>query len=132
MKSKMELDQTHSEIMALWSEYREGIYEGDADRLAGIFHESANMLNVAPEGLVVTPIRKYFENVRNRTVPKAIGAARRERLISIAIPSDDSAVLTATILVMGKSYTDQLVLMKVQGKWLIVLKTLHLDEEIAG
>jgi len=31
---------------------------------------------------------------------------------------------------MGKSYTDQLVLMKVQGRWLIVLKTYHLDEEL--
>ena len=130
--TKMELGQAHSDIMTLWSEYREGIYEGDSDRLARIFHESANMVNVGADGLVVTPIRKYFDAVRNRAVPKAIGAARRERLISIAIPAEDSAVLTATILVMGKNFTDQLALMKVQGKWQIVLKTYQLDEEITA
>lgn len=125
----IELDSSHSEIMSLWTEYREGIYEGDADRLARIFHDTASMVFVAPEGLVVRPIGEYLNQVRTRPVPKRIGAARRERLVSIAIPSVDSAVLTATILVMGKSFTDQLVLMKVQGRWLIVLKTYHLDDE---
>jgi len=124
-----ELDSSHSEIASLWTEYREGIYEGDADRLARIFHDAASMMFVAPGGLVVQPIKDYLNLVRTRPVPKITGAARRERLISITIPSVDSAVLTATILVMGKSYTDQLVLMKVQGRWLIVLKTYHLDEE---
>lgn len=125
-----ELDSSHSEIISLWTEYREGIYEGDADRLAKIFHDTASMVFVAPEGLIVRPIREYLNQVRTRPAPKKIGAVRRERLISIAVPSVDSAVLTATILVMGKSFTDQLVLMKVQGRWLIVLKTYHLDEEL--
>ena len=125
-----ELDSSHSEIMSLWAEYREGIYEGDSDRLAKIFHDTASMVFVEPEGLVVRPVKEYLNQVRARPVPKKIGAARRERLVSIAIPSVDSAVLTATILVMGKSFTDQLVLMKVQGQWRIVLKTYHLDEEL--
>jgi hypothetical protein len=124
------VDDTHAAILALWSEYRDGIYEGDANRLAAIFHPAASMFYVSGGDLVVTPIAKYFDIVRNRAAPRASGAGRRERLVSLAVPSPDSAVLTATILILQKSFTDQLVLMKQQDKWLIVAKTYHLDEEL--
>ena len=122
----------HAALLDLWTDYREGIYDGDADRLQRIFHPAASMFYVAENEITVTAIPKYIDIVRNRTAPKAIGAKRLERLVSLAVPSIDSAVLTATILISGKSYTDQLVLMKQGGRWLIVAKTYHLDSEEAN
>jgi hypothetical protein len=123
------ISQDHSAILSVWKEYREGIYLGAADRLAEIFHPSASMFFIRDGKLTVIPIPQYIEIVRGRIAPAAASAARSERLVSIAIPSEDSAVLTATILISGKHYTDQLTMMKTDGKWLIVSKTYHLDYE---
>lgn len=119
--------EAHSDVLAVWNSYRDGIYDGDADRLASIFHPSACMFFLKDGQLISTPIENYIEVVRNRTAPRAIDSERRERLLSIAIPSTDSAVVTATILITGRHFTDQLTMMKDGERWLIVSKTYHLD-----
>ncbi len=119
----------HAELLNVWNDYRNGIYEGDAEELSRIFHPAASMFFVNDSGIVVTPIAKYIDIVRNRAAPQKSGAKRDERLVSLAVPSVDSATLTATILIMGKSFTDQLVMMKNDGRWLIIAKTYHLDSE---
>lgn len=120
----------HAELLNVWNDYRNGIYEGDAEKLSGIFHPAAGMFFVSDGSIVVTPIVKYIDVVRNRIAPQKSGAKRDERLVSLAVPSADSATLTATILIMGKSFTDQLVMMKNDGRWQIIAKTYHLDSEI--
>lgn len=117
----------HQALLAVWNGYRDGIYEGDADRLADIFHPSACMFFLKDGQLVATPIGDYIEVVRNRTAPKAVGAERQERLLSIAMPSVDSAIVTATILITGRHFTDQLTMMKDGERWVIISKTYHLD-----
>lgn len=120
----------HAAVLDVWNDYRDGIYEGDVARLERIFHSSASMFYVSGNNVVATPIADYLNIVRDRAIPRSVGAERSERLVALSIPSIDSAVLTATILIMGKSYTDQLVLLKAQGKWTIVTKTYHLDHDV--
>jgi hypothetical protein len=119
----------HTELLKVWNTYRDSIYEGEADGLARIFHPDASMFYVVDGKITVTPIAKYIEVVRNRVAPAKSAAKRDERLVSLALPSVDSAVLTATILILGKSFTDQLVMLKTDGAWQIVAKTYHLDFE---
>jgi hypothetical protein len=109
--------------------YRDSIYLGDADGLARIFNPNASMFYVVDGKITAMPIAKYIEVVRNRVAPVKSGASRDERLVSLAVPSVDSAVLTATIRILGKSFTDQLVMLKTEHVWLIVAKTYHLDSE---
>lgn len=118
-----------AELLNVWDDYRNGIYEGDAEKLSRIFLPAASMFFVDAGSIVVTPIAKYIDIVRNRVAPQKTSAKRDERLVSLAVPSIDSATLTATILIMGKSFTDQLVMMRNDGKWLIIAKTYHLDSE---
>jgi Putative lumazine-binding len=119
----------HAELLNVWNMYRDSIYHGDADGLARIFHPDASMFYVVDRKITVTPIGEYIEIVRNRAAPVKSGAMRDERLVSLTVPSVDSAVLTATILILGKSFTDQLVMLKTDGAWQIVAKTYHLDSE---
>jgi hypothetical protein len=119
----------HAELLNVWNTYRDSIYQGDADGLARIFHPDASMFYVVDGKITVTPIGKYIEVVRDRVAPVKSGAKRDERLVSLAVPSVDSAVLTATILILGKSFTDQLVMLKTDAAWQIVAKTYHLDSE---
>lgn len=119
--------EDHQAVLSVWDNYRNGIYDGDADRLARLFHPSACMFFVLGEELVATPIKKYIEAVRDRAAPRSVAAPRNERFVSLAMPAIDSAVLTATILIMGKHYTDQLTMMKSANGWVIISKTYHLD-----
>jgi hypothetical protein len=118
---------SHAALLDVWNTYRESIYHGDADGLARIFHPDASMFFVVDGSITVTPIVKYIEAVRSREAPVKSGAKRDERLISLAVPSVDSAVLTATVCILGKSFTDQLAMLKSNDGWKIVAKTYHLD-----
>lgn len=121
--------EDHTELLNVWDDYRNGIYEGDAEKLSRIFHPAASMFFVKDGSIAVTPIAKYLDIVRNRTAPQKSNAKRDERLVSLVVPSVDSATLVVTILIMGKSFTDQLVMMRNDGRWLITAKTYHLDSE---
>lgn len=116
-------------LLNVWDDYRNGIYEGDPDKLGRIFHPAASMFFVDGGSLVVTPIAKYIDIVRKRIAPQESGAERNERLVSMSIPTVDSATLTLNILIMGKSYTDQLAVMKHEGKWQIISKTYYLHPQ---
>jgi hypothetical protein len=120
---------SHNELVDVWKVYRDSIYLGDADGLARIFHPNASMFYVVDGNITAIPIDKYIEVVRNRVAPVKSNARRDERLVSLAVPSVDSAVLTATIRILGKSFTDQLVMLKSDRAWQIVAKTYHLDSE---
>ena len=122
----------HAELLDVWKVYRDSIYLGDADGLAKIFHSNASMFYVVDGKITVMPISNYIEVVRNRVAPVKSDAKRDERLVSLAVPSVDSAVLTATIQILGKRFTDQLVMLKADKVWQIVAKTYHLDSESAG
>lgn len=122
---------SHTELVNVWTVYRDSIYLGDADGLARIFNPNASMFYVVDGKITAVPIAKYIEVVRNRVAPVKSGAKREERLVSLAVPSVDSAVLTATILILGKSFTDQLVMLRTESIWQIVAKTYHLDSESA-
>ena len=119
--------EDHSLLLEVWKDYSDGIYAGDVGKLERIFHPSSSMFYNGDEGIVAVPIKEYLSIVANRLAPERTGDSRREKLVSIAVPSPDNAVLTATILISGKSFTDQLVLLKQSGRWLIVAKTYHLD-----
>ena len=41
----------HAAILAVWNEYRECIYHGEADRLAAIFHPAASMFFIRDGGV---------------------------------------------------------------------------------
>ncbi|AMS45485.1 nuclear transport factor 2 family protein [Aminobacter aminovorans] len=122
-----ETNQDHVLLLKVWEDYCDGIYSGDVGKLERIFHPASSMFFNRDKSIVVVPISEYFSIVANREAPAASGAARREKLISLSVPSPDNAVLTATILIAGKSYTDQLALIKENDRWLIVAKTYHLD-----
>ncbi len=68
----------------------------------------------------------YLEIVGGRPSPRSLNAARRDEIVSIAITSPHAAVLTVKILLVDKSYTDQLALIKDGGKWQIMSKIYYL------
>lgn len=118
-----------TDLLRIWDEYREGIYTGDSERLGRIFHPSASMYYVVDSEIAVTPIQAYIDIVRNREAPQKTNSPRDEKVLSISNPAADCAVITAAILINGKSYTDQLTLVRNSDGWKIISKTYHLHAE---
>ena len=58
--------------------YFDGMYEGDTDKLGGVFHEVAHLFGVADGKLTDWSREYWFDLVRNRKSPKSqdLAAAR--------------------------------------------------------
>ena len=55
------------QIEAVLQTYFDGLYEGDAGKLAAAFHETADLRSVAADGsLAVLPRAQWLEGVKSR------------------------------------------------------------------
>ena len=59
--------------------YLDGLYEGDASKIAGVFHPTSALTSVTSDGeLEVTPRDKWLDKVRARQSPKQQGLPRHD------------------------------------------------------
>ena len=61
--------------------YFDGLYEGDADKLASVFHETAALTFEQNGELVALPLAKWLESVRARASAKSKGLARDDAIV---------------------------------------------------
>jgi len=104
-------------IMALLSNYCDGLHYGDVAKLRAIFHHDAFLK--AP-GLQRS-LEEWLANVDSRPVPDKEGGSYDFKLISIEIIKDQAMVKLVCPL-FEHIYLDFLGLLKENGRWLIVNK----------
>src|SRR5882672_3683232 len=71
--------------------YFDGLYEGDAAKIAGVFHEASHLYVAEGDKLTDIPREKWFEMVRSRPSGKARNLARRDRIVSIDMSGPETA-----------------------------------------
>ncbi|MGL4976213.1 MAG: nuclear transport factor 2 family protein, partial [Bosea sp. (in: a-proteobacteria)] len=67
--------------------YLDGLYEGDAERIATVFLPSSALTQVFENELKVTPRDEWLNAVRNRPSPRTNGLARADRILTIDLIS---------------------------------------------
>ena len=115
------------EIRGLVTQYFDGLYEGDTAILSRIFHERSRLHVILDGKLVEIEFAPYMDLVRNRPSPQALGAERRDQIVTISQTTSDTAFVVVSLLLAGKSYTDHLSLLKDEGRWQIISKVYHLN-----
>ena len=107
--------------------YFDGLYECDPEKLATIFHPSAHLFANMDGTFVDWPREEWFEIVRGRESPASKGQARHDRIVSIDMSDDNTAVVTCECAIHPRYFTDFLSLIRIDGDWKIVSKSFRFD-----
>lgn len=102
--------------------YFDGLYEGDADKLASIFHETSALTYEQDGQLVVLPLAQWLKAVRERPAPKAKGLARDDAILLIDQSGPTTALVKVKCQMPPRYFTDYLNLLKVGGRWVVAQK----------
>lgn len=104
-------------IIQLLNEYFDGLYEGDVDKLRGLFHDDAWL-----KGNDYRKTRdEWLDAVANRPIPSAEGMAYNFNIQSLEIVGDQ-AMAKVDIPLLAAHFIDFLGLLKEDGQWRIVNK----------
>jgi len=107
--------------------YLDGLYEGDTDKLASVFHPTSAL--TWEENGVLTPLPRdqWLEAVRNRPSAKARGLPRQDDILQIDQASPTMAFVKLKCAIPPRFFTDYLSFLKVEGKWQIAQKVFAIE-----
>ena len=107
--------------------YFDGLHEGDADKLASVFHEASALTFEQDGKVVVWPRDQWLKIVRERASPKAGGLARDDAILSVDQSGPTTAFVKVRCQIPPRYFTDYLVLLKTAEGWRIVSKVYRAD-----
>jgi len=102
--------------------YLDGLYEGDADKLASVFHETSALTYEQDGKLVVLPREQWLKAVRERAAPQAKGLARDDAILWVDQSGPTTAFVKVKCQIPPRFFTDYLSLLKVDGRWVVAQK----------
>ncbi|WP_457320189.1 nuclear transport factor 2 family protein [Roseateles sp. P5_E11] len=109
------------ELLALLQRYFDGLYRGDVDLLAQVFHPQARLYGEVSGQVLLRDVEPYLQVVAKRASPQSQGETQRMQLQALRIDGS-VALATARCQMLGFDYLDQLSLLKDGGRWSIVAK----------
>ncbi len=109
-------------IKAAAQTYLDGLYEGDADKLATVFHPTSALTWEQDGVLKPLPRDEWLEMVRNRASAKSQGLARHDEILQIDQSSPTTAFVKLRCQLPPRYFTDYLCFLKVDGRWQIAQK----------
>jgi hypothetical protein len=105
----------------VWT-YLDGLYEGDADKIATAFHPLSHLYSEANGEVADLPRERWLELVRNRPAPKAQGHPRHDRIVTIDQSGPVTAFAKVECALPPRFFVDYLTLIKTAAGWKIVAK----------
>lgn len=103
--------------------YLDGLHEGDTAKIAGAFHPTSALTSVTDGGeLQILPRDQWLERVRGRPSPKTQGLSRHDEVLSIDLVGPTMAYVKLKCAIPPRFFTDQLSLLKIDGRWQIAQK----------
>ena len=109
-------------IRAAVQTYLDGLYEGDADKLAAVFHPTSALTQWQDGELKITPRDAWLDAVRNRPSPRARGLARADEILAIEQIGPAVAHVKLRCAIPPRYFTDLLSLLKIEGQWQVAQK----------
>ena len=111
----------HHAILALLSDYFDGLYRGDTALLRAVFHPEAASFSAMGGSRAHQRVANWLELVAQRPSPQERGEAFRMRVLSLSV-LHDIALAQVHVPAHGFDYYNVLSLVRVEGRWMIANK----------
>ena len=102
--------------------YLDGLYEGDADKLAEVFHPTSTLTYEENGALMPLPRDQWLDAVRNRPSPRSRGLPRHDQVLQIDQASATMAFVKLKCAIPPRFFTDYLCFLKVENRWQVAQK----------
>jgi Putative lumazine-binding len=102
--------------------YLDGLYEGDTQKLARVFHETSALTGDIDGKLTIVPRDQWLDAVRNRPSPKSKNQARHDEILQIDIAGPTTAFVKVKCALPPRFFTDYLSFLKIDGRWQVAQK----------
>ena len=112
--------------------YLDGLYEGDVDKLATAFHPTSALAQSVEGKLVVVPRDEWLAAVRSRPSPKKQGLSRHDHVLTVDLAGPTMAFVKVKCAIPPRFFTDQLSLLKIDGRWQIAQKVFQTETRPAA
>lgn len=109
-------------IEAAVKTYLDGLYEGDAEKLASVFHPTSALTSEQNGVLTPLPRDEWLKIVRGRASGKSQGLERRDEILQIDQSSATTAFVKLKCQLPPRYFTDYLCFLKIDGKWQVAQK----------
>ena len=116
------MDEDEIAIRAAVQTYLDGLYEGDADKLASVFHPTSSLTWEEGGELKPLPRDEWLAAVRARPSPKSRELARHDEIVQIDRSSPTTAWVKLKCAIPPRFFTDYLCFLKTGGKWQVAQK----------
>ena len=116
-----------STLEAVVQHYFDAVYEGDVDKLAAVFHPTADLRSLDKGKLKVIKLPDWLDYFRKRPSAKAEGKPREDFIVTIDRSDDQTAYIKVRCQLPPVYFTDYLVAMKLADGWQIVSKSYRYD-----
>ena len=119
-------------IEAAVKTYLDGLYEGDAEKLASVFHPTSSLTYEENGALTPLPRDQWLEAVRNRPSPQSRGLPRHDQLLQIDQASPTTAFVKLKCAIPPRFFTDYLCLLKIENRWQVAQKVFATERRDSG
>jgi hypothetical protein len=116
-------------IAAVLGTYFDGLYNSDTRALAQAFHPQAQYVCVTDGTLLYRDMADYFPVVDARPSPASRGEMRRDEIVSVDFAGPVTARAVVRCAIGSRRFTDFLTLIRLEGRWQIISKVFHYEEE---
>ncbi|MGL6208627.1 MAG: nuclear transport factor 2 family protein [Paracoccaceae bacterium] len=121
--------QAFDAVIPVLQTYFDGLYHSDTARLRQVFHPQAQYVTVTGGTLLYRDMATYFPVVDARPSPASKGEVRRDEIVSIDFAGSVTARAVLRCAIGTRLFTDFLTLIKLDGRWQIISKVFHFEEE---
>ena len=102
--------------------YLDGLYEGDTQKLARVFHETSALTGDIDGKLTIVPRDQWLAAVKNRPSPKSQNLSRHDEILEIDIAGPTTAFVKVKCAIPPRFFTDYLSFLRIDGRWQVAQK----------
>ena len=119
------------DITALLETYFDALYYSDPEKIEEVFHPKAIYATADEDPLLHRTMDDYLPVIAAREAPHARGETRADRIDSIDLAGENTALARVRCRIGNKDFVDFLTLVRTAGKWRIMAKVFQISERQA-